>query len=60
MTLLMNKWTNIFLDDGWVPSVGQNPTFPCWLLFSWFHLHPKGNLIEKQKDAAEEKVDKAE
>ena len=25
MTLLMNKWENIVVDDGWVSSIGQNP-----------------------------------
>ena len=27
MTLLMNKWTIIVMDDGWVHPLGKNPTF---------------------------------
>ena len=45
MTSLMNEWTNIIMNDGWMSSsIGQNPTFSCWLLFSWFRLHPKDSL----------------
>ena len=45
MTLLMNEWTNMVMDDGWRSSIGQNPTFACqqlvmkychgWLKFGW-------------------------
>ena len=29
VTLLMNKGTIIVMDDGWISSIGQNPTFSC-------------------------------
>ena len=45
MTLLMSKWTNFVMDDGWVHPLAKNPTFSCpqlvmkychgWLNFGW-------------------------
>ena len=37
---LMNKWTNIIMDDEWIHPSAKSLPLSCQQLFSWFHLHP--------------------
>ena len=36
MTLLMNKWTNIVMDDGWVHSMTK--TMPSLVSNLWYNI----------------------
>ena len=48
MTLLMNKWTNIVMDDGWVPPLAE--TLPSLVSIVWWNIIVMGdyNLDENQ------------